>query len=101
MINPFHAIGLFQYPPENIRKPEVFLCFLMFLGGVEIDQGIKWVNMPDVQKDVSEDMMIMSVYIVLVYILKAHSIDLCVSLVGFEHVIFSVIVHRNGFLNCL
>ena len=24
---PFHATGLFQYPPENIRKPMVFWCF--------------------------------------------------------------------------
>ena len=73
----------------------------MFLGGLEIDQGIKWVNMSNVRKDVSEGMMMISVCIVLVYILKAHSIDLCVSFVGFEHVIFSVIIHRNGFFKLL
>ena len=27
LFNPFHATGLFQYPPENMRKPEVFSCF--------------------------------------------------------------------------
>ena len=24
ILNPFHATDLFRYPPDNIRKPEVF-----------------------------------------------------------------------------
>ena len=27
LINPFHATGLFLFPPENIGEPEVFWCF--------------------------------------------------------------------------
>ena len=28
-------------PPENIRKPEIFL---MFSGGIEMEHWLKWVN---------------------------------------------------------
>ena len=39
LFNPFHATGLFRYPPENIRKA------LIFHGGVSIEiSGMKWVN---------------------------------------------------------
>ena len=34
-LNPFHATGLFQCPPENIRKP---LGFLFISGSIEKDQ---------------------------------------------------------------
>ena len=41
LINPFHAADLFWYPPENIRKPQVFWCFQ----GVSKEiSGMKWVN---------------------------------------------------------
>ena len=40
MFNLFHATGL-SIPPENIRKPEVALCFQ---GGKKETSGMKWVK---------------------------------------------------------
>ena len=34
---PFHATGLFLFPPENIRKPEVFRRYRK-------NSGLKWVS---------------------------------------------------------
>ena len=27
LVKPFHVLGFFLYPPENIRKPHLFLYF--------------------------------------------------------------------------
>ena len=39
--NPFHATYFFRYPPENIIKPLVFLCFR---GLSKEISGMKWVK---------------------------------------------------------
>ena len=40
MLNSFHFTGLFQHPPENIKKTG----FLMSSGGTKRERGMKWVN---------------------------------------------------------